>query len=201
MILTFRCFGPILIRRIRLYLARARCAAIALKAASRGLGWKRQAFWLPGNNSRHGLYQGSKGRITTPDEIDPASLYVGDRHPCGRMGVGVMVRSHDFNRVRFRWRLGGIAGNPKTGRLSMRKALAKRGQAYEQPLSLRLTPEALVYDLGDLTMTANWRCVTDLFQTRKYWVFLVQSSAMVLPRRFLQPPKPNTILLPRPCRG
>lgn len=66
----------------------------------------------------------------------------------------------------------------------MRKALAKRGQAYEQPLSLRLTPEALVYDLGDLTMTANWRCVTDLFQTRKYWVFLVQSSAMVLPRRF-----------------
>jgi hypothetical protein len=67
---------------------------------------------------------------------------------------------------------------------SMRKALATRGQAYEQPLTLRLTPEALVYDLGDLTMTANWRCVTDLFQTRKYWVFLVQSSAMVLPRRF-----------------
>lgn len=67
---------------------------------------------------------------------------------------------------------------------SMRKALAKRGQAYEQTLSLRLTPEALVYDLGDLTMTANWRCVTDLFQTRKSWVFLVQSSVMVLPRRF-----------------
>lgn len=66
---------------------------------------------------------------------------------------------------------------------SMRKALATRGQAYEQPLTLRLTPEALVYDLGDLKMTANWRCVTDLFQTRKYWVFLVQSSAMVLPRR------------------
>jgi hypothetical protein len=67
---------------------------------------------------------------------------------------------------------------------AMRRALAERGQSYEQALVLRLTPEALVYDLADLTMTANWRCVTDLYRTRKYWVFLVQSSAMVLPRRF-----------------
>lgn len=67
---------------------------------------------------------------------------------------------------------------------SLRKALAERGQAYEQQLSLRLTPEALVYDLADLTMTARWPCVTDLYQTQQYWVFLVQSSAMVLPRRF-----------------
>ncbi len=67
---------------------------------------------------------------------------------------------------------------------AMRKALAERGQRYEQALTLRLTPDALVYDLGDLTMTANWPCVTDLYRTRKYWVFLVQSSAMVLPHRF-----------------
>ena len=72
---------------------------------------------------------------------------------------------------------------------SMRKALAKRGQAYEQSLTLRLTPEALVYDLADVTMTARWPCVTDLYQTRKYWVFLVQSSAMVLPRRFFTTPQ------------
>jgi hypothetical protein len=71
----------------------------------------------------------------------------------------------------------------------MRKALAERGQAYEQSLTLRLTPEALVYDLADLTMTARWPCVTDLYQTRKYWVFLVQSSAMVLPRRFFITPE------------
>ena len=31
---------------------------------------------------------------------------------------------------------------------SMRKALAKRGIAYEHPLTLRLTHEALVYDLA-----------------------------------------------------
>lgn len=66
----------------------------------------------------------------------------------------------------------------------MRKALAERGQAYEQQLTVYLTPEAIVYDLVDLTMTARWSSVTDLYQTRKYWVFLVQSSAMVLPRRF-----------------
>lgn len=67
---------------------------------------------------------------------------------------------------------------------SMRKALAERGIAYEQSLTLRITPEALVYDLADLKMTARWACVTDLYRTRKHWVFLVQSSAMVLPRRF-----------------
>jgi hypothetical protein len=72
---------------------------------------------------------------------------------------------------------------------SLRKALAERGQAYEQVLTFRLTPETLIYDLGDLTMAARWPCVTDLYQTRKYWVFLVQSSAMVLPRRFFATPE------------
>ncbi len=66
----------------------------------------------------------------------------------------------------------------------MRRALTERGQAYEQQLTVRLTPEAVVYDLVDLTVTARWSCVTDLYKTRKYWVFLVQSSAIVLPRRF-----------------
>jgi hypothetical protein len=66
----------------------------------------------------------------------------------------------------------------------MRKALTDRGQSYEQQLTFRLTSEGIIYDLADLTMAARWSCVTDLYQTRKYWVFLVQSSAMVLPRRF-----------------
>lgn len=71
---------------------------------------------------------------------------------------------------------------------SIRKALADRGQAFEQTLTFRLTPEALIYDVGDLTMTARWACVTDLYRTRKHWVFLVQSSAMVLPHRFFPTP-------------
>jgi len=72
---------------------------------------------------------------------------------------------------------------------SIRKALAERGQAFEQTLTFRLTPDALAYDLGDLTMTARWACVTDLFRTPKHWVFLVQSSAMVIPRRFFPTPE------------
>jgi hypothetical protein len=72
---------------------------------------------------------------------------------------------------------------------AMRRALAERGQPYEQGLTIRLTPEIIVYDLADLTMSAPWSCVTDLYRTRKYWVFLVQSSAMVLPRRFFAAPE------------
>lgn len=83
--------------------------------------------------------------------------------------------------------LGAALGAVIIGRLagpSLRNALAQRGQAYEQTLTIEITPESLAYDLGDLTMAARWSCVTDLYRTRKYWVFLVQSSAMVLPRRF-----------------
>ncbi|WP_246263384.1 YcxB family protein [Caulobacter soli] len=72
---------------------------------------------------------------------------------------------------------------------TLRKALAARGQGHQLPLTLRLTPEALVYDLVDLTTTARWASVTDLYQTRKHWVFLVQSSALVLPRRFFATPE------------
>lgn len=68
--------------------------------------------------------------------------------------------------------------------VTTRKALAARGQAYDLPLTLRLTEEGLVYDLSEVTLTARWSCVTDLYRTSKYWVFLFQTSAMVLPRRF-----------------
>lgn len=83
--------------------------------------------------------------------------------------------------------VGGIIVQLLAGPL-MRKALIKRGQAYEQPLVFRVTIEAIVCEFADLSMVARWPCVTDLFRTRKYWVFLVQSSAMVLPRRFFDTP-------------
>lgn len=38
-------------------------------------------------------------------------------------------------------------------------------------------------------MTARWPCVTDLYRTRKYWVFLAQTTAIVLPRRFFATPQ------------
>lgn len=73
--------------------------------------------------------------------------------------------------------------------VTTRKALAARGQSYDHPLTLRLTPEGLVYDLADVMLTARWNCVTDLYRTGKYWVFLFQTSAMVLPRRFFPTPE------------
>ncbi|AJP74219.1 hypothetical protein TS85_03005 [Sphingomonas hengshuiensis] len=88
--------------------------------------------------------------------------------------------------------IGTLVGSLIVQRLTgpmMRRALAERGQAYEHPFTFRLTPEALVYDSVDLTMTARWSCVTDIYKTRKYWVFLVQSSAIILPRRFFNTPE------------
>ena len=72
---------------------------------------------------------------------------------------------------------------------AMRKAFALRGQGHKLPLTLRLKPDALVYELGAMTTTSPWSSVTDLYQTQKHWVFLVQSSAMVLPRRFFPSPE------------
>lgn len=51
-------------------------------------------------------------------------------------------------------------------------------------MTFRITADTLVYEQKDFMTTANWSCVTDMYRTRKYWVFLVQSSAFVLPRRF-----------------
>jgi hypothetical protein len=82
-----------------------------------------------------------------------------------------------------------LVGLRLLGRPSISKALAARGQRFDLPLTLRQTPEELVYDLGEVVLSARWSCVTDLYQTRKYWVFLVQSSAMVLPRRFFATPE------------
>lgn len=99
------------------------------------------------------------------------------------MGVGFMAECHVVSRVRHGRSDHRGAGGPTHFGTLIRKALTERGQAYEQQLTFRLTPEGIVYDLTDLTMVARWSCVTDLYQTRKYWVFLVQSSAIVLPRR------------------
>lgn len=67
---------------------------------------------------------------------------------------------------------------------SLRRALVQRGIAVEQQVTFRITADTLVYEQKDFMTTANWSCVTDMYRTRKYWVFLVQSSAFVLPRRF-----------------
>lgn len=69
-----------------------------------------------------------------------------------------------------------------------KRALAARGLSYDLPLRLRLAPEHLIHEMGDVTQSARWASVTDLYRTRHHWVFLVQHEAMVLPRRFFDTP-------------
>ena len=137
-------------------------------------------FWLLENHTAM-AYIRVGGAYPRADEIDLVGLHVSDRHPHWGMGVGFMACSRSFDRVCFHRPWGWLTNNPSiVGSFDANRS-CQRGQAYEQPLTLHLTTEALVYDLGDLTMTADWRCITDLFATRKHWIFLVQSSAMVLP--------------------
>ena len=65
-----------------------------------------------------------------------------------------------------------------------RTRLAKRGIPLDLPLSLELTPEAVVYKVGDVQTTAKWPAVTELFSSRGYWIFLAQASPLFAPKRF-----------------
>ncbi|MEN3749627.1 YcxB family protein [Sphingomonas sp. HF-S3] len=88
--------------------------------------------------------------------------------------------------------LGAIAGGLLAQRLwfsTMCKALVERGQAVEATLAFRLSVDGLSYGYENVTMTARWPALTDVFRTRDHWVFLVQGTAMVLPRRFFATPE------------
>lgn len=84
---------------------------------------------------------------------------------------------------------------------SIRKALAERGQAWEQPLTLSLSPEALVYDLGDLTKTARWPCVTDLYRTPGTGSFWFRAAPWSCRDVSSPPPRPNATSSPKRPRG
>jgi hypothetical protein len=47
-----------------------------------------------------------------------------------------------------------------------------------------VTPEALVYDLGDIHQTAKWKAVTEVFRIRDYWIVIAQATPFFAPRRF-----------------
>ncbi|RYF89446.1 MAG: YcxB family protein [Caulobacteraceae bacterium] len=78
---------------------------------------------------------------------------------------------------------------------TLRKALATRGQSATLPMTLRLSPASLTQDLGDVILTARWSCLTDVFRTPKHWVFLIQSSAIVLPRHFFATAEAERVFL------
>jgi len=66
----------------------------------------------------------------------------------------------------------------------MRRTLASRGIATAFPLRLEATDAALVYDLGDIRQTAQWRSVTEIVRVRDYWIVIAQATPFFAPRRF-----------------
>jgi hypothetical protein len=65
-----------------------------------------------------------------------------------------------------------------------RRKFTERGFSSELSLRLEIGNDGLLYVLGDVTQSAPWRAVSELFQSHGYWIFLVQSSPWFVPCRF-----------------
>jgi hypothetical protein len=72
--------------------------------------------------------------------------------------------------------------------LRYRGAFLRKSQPLDLPLRVQLTPEHLVYELGDTVSYAKWRCVTEVFRSHDYWIFVVQGSGVFAPRRLFAGP-------------
>jgi len=65
-----------------------------------------------------------------------------------------------------------------------RRKFTERGFSNELTLRLEIGDDTLCYVVGDVTESAPWRAVSELFQSHGYWIFLVQGSSWFAPRRF-----------------
>jgi hypothetical protein len=65
-----------------------------------------------------------------------------------------------------------------------RRKFTERGFSNELTLLLEIRDDTLCYVVGDITESAPWRAVSELFQSHDYWIFLVQGSSWFAPRRF-----------------
>jgi hypothetical protein len=65
-----------------------------------------------------------------------------------------------------------------------RKRMIEKGFAVELPLSLKIAPDTLEYQVGEVRHIAPWDAVSELFSSRGYSIFLVQSSPFFAPKRF-----------------
>jgi hypothetical protein len=64
-----------------------------------------------------------------------------------------------------------------------RRQLVARGLPAEIPVSMTVAPDALIYDVADVRHIAKWNAVTEIFPSRGYWLFMVNSAVWTLPRR------------------
>jgi len=71
---------------------------------------------------------------------------------------------------------------------TFRRNLAERGLDTTFVSSITVTDEAFISSTGRMTVTAAWAAVSDLVQTDRYWILLVEGHPQFLPRRFFASP-------------
>lgn len=67
-----------------------------------------------------------------------------------------------------------------------RSRMVEKGHPPLLQLEVEITPDAIRYKVGDIRHTAPWSAVSELFESRGYWIFLVQSSPFFAPKRFFE---------------
>jgi hypothetical protein len=67
-----------------------------------------------------------------------------------------------------------------------RSRMVQKGHPPDLQLRMEITPEALLYSLGGIRQIADWSAVSELFESRGYWIFLAQSSPYFAPKRFFE---------------
>jgi hypothetical protein len=80
-----------------------------------------------------------------------------------------------------------LAGRRVTVAL-FRARMEHKGHPPFFQLEMDVTPEALLYRLGDVRQSAAWSAVSEVFESRGYWIFLAQSSPFFAPKRFFENP-------------
>ncbi len=64
-----------------------------------------------------------------------------------------------------------------------RGRMRARGLPLVFPMRLEVGPGGIVCDCGGVYQRAEWSCVTEVFQAKRYWVFLAQSTPIYAPIR------------------
>ncbi len=65
-----------------------------------------------------------------------------------------------------------------------RKRMEDRGLDRRFRMTLELTADALILNVGPIQKTAPWNAVTEIFKANKYWIFLVNMEPWFAPTRF-----------------
>lgn len=68
----------------------------------------------------------------------------------------------------------------------VRQRLTGTGTPLDMPATLRVTPEALIYEIADIEKRGRWVAVSELFRAKGYWIFMVQSEPWFAPDHFFK---------------